>query len=154
MNTEYYLSFEVAKLLQEKGFDWPYSPFYNLQEIDEWGQNNNYTVPNPDYNPEIDLPFDFETLTKIAPHVTVGLAMKWLRDVHHIFITIEIKGDPRMESFIYYKWSVAKYCSIEIERIDNGLERPENYWYAPAEEDETYELAAEAAIKWCLENLI
>ena len=65
MITEDYVSFETAKLLKEKGFDWDESPFYSEQDRDEWRQNNNYTISNKSYNP--DLPFDSETITIIAP---------------------------------------------------------------------------------------
>lgn len=36
MITEDYVSFQTAKLLKEKGFDWPESPFYSEQDRDEW----------------------------------------------------------------------------------------------------------------------
>ena len=139
---EDYVSFETSKLLKEKGFDEVCRSYYNIDNggfgedlTDEILKNSNL----PKY---------------IASAPTLQMAMKWLREVHKLFITIEIKGDPRMESFIYYKWSVAKYSSCQIERVDNGLHTPEDYWYAKGEEDETYEQACESAIKYCLENLI
>jgi hypothetical protein len=139
MITEDYVSFETAKLLKEKGFDVPCMGRYSVRSkefhLDSARLCNNGGL--------------FECATP-----TLQMTMKWLREVHKLFITIEIKGDPRMESFIYYKWSVAKYSSCQIERVDNGLHTPEDYWYAKGEEDETYELSCEAAIKYCLENLI
>jgi len=135
MITEDYVSFEIAKLLKDKGFD-------------------EFTFS--DYNENGIAQFN-EVETRVAKgyqRPTLQMAMKWLREMHHIFITIEIKGDPRKEDFIYYKWSVAKYCSIKIDRIDNNLTCPEDYWIAPDEEEETYERTCEAALKYCLENLI
>ena len=84
---EDYVSFEIAKLLKEKGFDWTESPFYSEQDRDEWRQNNNYTIPNTSYNP--DLPFDSETITLIAPHVSLQMAMTWLREVHNCHICVQ-----------------------------------------------------------------
>lgn len=139
MITEDYVSFETAKLLKEKGFDGicrtAYETITNEHEVEQcslssWGKLNQAKRP------------------------TLQMAMKWLREVHKLFITIEIKGDPRKQDFIYFKWSVAKYSSAQINRIDNGLDKPEDYWIAPYEEDETYERACEAGIKYCLENLI
>ena len=86
--------------------------------------------------------------------ITLQSAMKWLREVHNIFITIEIKGCSRKEDFIYFKWSIAKYNTDMIDRIDNNLTSPQDYWIAPLEEKETYERTCEAAIKYCLEKLV
>ena len=139
MITEDYVSFETAKLLKEKGFDGicrtAYETITNEHEVEQcslssWGKLNQAKRP------------------------TLQMAMKWLREVHKLFITIEIKGDTKKQDFIYFKWSVAKYSSAQINRIDNGLDKPEDYWIAPYEEDETYERACEAGIKYCLENLI
>ena len=131
MITEYYVSFETAKLLKEKGFDWECEVrrYYPENPIDECDPNGIY-----------------------AP--TLQTVRKWLEEKHNLFITIEIKGDPRKEDFIYYKWSVAKFSVVQIIRIDNGLNTPEDYWLAPEEEDEKPEYALEAAINWCLKNLI
>ena len=143
MITEDFVSFETARLLKEKGFDIYVRSYYQKYEYktkEELITNDalwNYNISSFRYS---------------AP--TLQMAMKWLREVHKLFITIEIKGDPRKQDFIYFKWSVAKYSSAQINRIDNGLDKPEDYWIAPYEEDETYERACEAGIKYCLENLI
>lgn len=143
MITEDYVSFETAKLLKEKGFDWYESPFYSDQDRDEWRQNNSYTAPNEEYDP--DLPFDSETLTLVAPHVSIQMAMKWLRELHNIFIAINIIPnipgaieDKRCYFFKPYK-----------NRLIHNF--PLNY---SIEIYSTYEEACEAAIKYCLENLI
>lgn len=131
MITEDYVSFESAKLLKEKGFDWLESPFYSKQDRDEWRQNNSYTVPNEEYNPE--LPFDSETLTMVTPHISLQMAMKWLREVRHIFIRV-------IQSHI-------EYCACEI-YYNKG------HYYEFRESFNSYEEACEVAIKYCLENLI
>ena len=136
MITEDYVSFDTAKLLKEKGFNWIESPFYSEQDRDEWRQNNSYTIPNEEYNPE--LPFDSETLTMVAPHVSHQMAMKWLRDEHKIIPIILAAGDSY--------WF----------RIDKANE--DNWKNTIYRENEklfhTYEEACEASIKYCLENLI
>ena len=131
MITEDYISFETAKLLKEKGFDWAESPFYSEQDRDEWSQNNNYTIPNTSYNS--DLPFDSETITLIAPHVSLQLAMKWLREEHRIFLNVSYI--PEHFAFIY--------------RVISPTGETKFVTYV-----DTYEKACEAAIKYCLENLI
>ena len=138
---EDYVSFEIAKLLKEKGFDWTESPFYSEQDRDEWRQNNNYTIPNTSYNP--DLPFDSETITLIAPHVSLQMAMKWLREVHncHICVQALITTDG-LEGYCPFYTKIGGVFMWE-----NPL--GEDYATSP-----TYEEALEAAIKYCLENLI
>lgn len=136
MITEDYVSFETAKLLKEKGFDWMESPFYSEQDRDEWRQNNSYTVPNEEYNSE--LPFDSETLTQVAPHVSLQMAMKWLREVHKIAINIGW-GEVFKEN---YQW----WCIILNQNSGEILQENEY--------GKTYEEVCEAAIKYCLENLI
>lgn len=138
---EDYVSFETAKLLKEKGFDWLESPFYSEQDRDEWRQNNSYTVPNEEYNPE--LPFDSETLTIVAPHVSIQTAMKWLREVHNIHIELNpiCTGDSNEELEWHYGWAVR--TTIFIDR-----------WKRHNAEHISYEEACAAAIKYCLENLI
>lgn len=137
--TEDYCSFETAKLLKEKGFDWCESPFYSEQDRDEWRQNNSYTILNMEYNP--DLPFDSETLTLVAPHVSIQMAMKWLRGVHHCVICIiplTFYGGEIVSSWGYCIWA------------DDNAEVDEE----SSPRLESYEEAAESAIKYCLEKLV
>lgn len=135
--TEDYCSFDIAKLLKEKGFDWYESPFYSEQDRDEWRQNNSYTVPNEEYDP--DLPFDSETLTLVAPHVSIQMAMKWLRETYQIFIRIST-------DFLY----PLKYYG-EIFCYGDNLKTQQD---VSTKKFESPEQAGEAAIKYCLENFI
>lgn len=142
MIREDYVSFETAKLLKEKGFDWEESPFYCEQDRDEWRQKNNYTVPNPYYNSE--LPFDTETLTMIVPHISLQMAMKWLREVRHYYIQVMLDSWACGGHLGYY---------VVIQKTDSDFEMMlqdavDEVFY------QTYEEACEAAIKYCLENLI
>ena len=134
MVTENYVSFEIAKLLNEKGFDWCESPFYSEQDRDEWRQNNSYTIPNMLYDP--DLPFDSETLTMVAPHVSIQMAMKWLREAHNLYIDIRININNSLYSFKIYSVGISGTRAFTNYRI------------------KSYEKACDEAIKYCLENLI
>ena len=141
MITEDYVSYETAKLLKEKGFDWCESPFYSEQDRDEWRQNNSYTVPNEEYDP--DLPFDSETLTLVAPHVSIQMATKWLREIHNIFIDIMSRFSMNADKDICFSYS----CKKLIGTYKSCYEHSDGEWW-------NYEDACEAAIKYCLENLI
>ena len=118
--TEDYVSYEVAKLLKEKGF-----------------------------NGEIHTTFDEEGYTR--PSITHQKAMKWLREVYHIEINITF-GFPFIDGKQQYKyfWSIVRVC-------DNHLEYPmddPNSAFYNEEMADSFEEAVEAALKYCLENLI
>lgn len=136
--TEDYVSFETAKLLREKGFSGECLSMY-LTPKPHCGMGN----PNE---------------AKIAPHgrdshyyegylyqceaPTLQMAMKWLREVHKLHFQIWI-----LEEKGYW---------FDIEKILNA-EYKHKSLYSTGLEDiyfETYEQACEAAIKYCLENLI
>lgn len=124
MITEDYVSFETAKLLKEKGFDESCERIY-----DEGGYllANNCGYINEE-SPD-------EYFHALAP--TLQMAMKWLREEHNAFITISrsITGNGYVYSHEIYNGGIAKYAQY-------GRTYP------------TYEEAVEAAIKYCLENLI
>ena len=67
------------------------------------------------------------------------MAIKWLREVHGIDISINVRFWSEDEDVYVKSWKYTVYCTDEIE--DFG-------------QSDTYEEAAEAAIKYCLENLI
>lgn len=117
MITEDYVSFETAKLLKEKGFDWDCQYCY----IDEDGSEKEQLEVPTGYDAEIDSP-------------TLQMAMKWLREVHNLFIEIYVDTAD-----MYYDASI---YGLNNERKKKVKEFP------------TYEQATEAAIKYCLENLI
>ena len=142
MITEDYVSFEVAKLLKEKGFDWCESPFYSEQDRDEWRQNNSYTIPNMLYDP--DFPFDSETLTMVAPHVSIQTAMKWLREVKDIYIDVTSRFSFNADKDMCFSYSIKQLVD---KYKSNSIANEDGEWL-------TYEEACEAAIKYCLENLV
>ena len=126
MITEDHVSFETAKLLKEKGFP---------QELGEEGCIN--TIPYYTQNGGL-VTCDINTIRqRFCPEAaspTLQMAMKWLREVHNIFIQVEL-----------YKYD--DYC-FEVFQNTHSLivEKDEVY--------NSYEAACEAAIKYCLENLI
>ena len=142
MITEDYVSFEVAKLLKEKGFNWEWSPFYSEQDRDEWSRNNNYNIPNPNY--DANIPFDSKILNVIAPHVSLQMAMKWLRKVHNLHCAVD------------YDFVLGWYCQITSlkETIEYDYEEMKHYHPDKDNGFSSPEEACEEAIKYCLENLI
>lgn len=124
---EDYVSFGTAKLLKEKGFDEDIARVVNEEgEIDYLGS----------FQPS--LAYLHYTWYRCP---TLQMAMKWLREVHHCVVcitplTFHCDG-------IVSKWG---YCIW----ADDNTEVDED----DTPEFDTYEEACEAAIKYCLENLI
>lgn len=128
--TEDFVSFETAKLLKEKGFDAPVKNYYSLYTEDvkhnlqkKYGAKKNWNS------------FD---LTISRP--SQSLVMKWLREVHKIFIDVDI--DP------------IDFGDEPYYTIITDMSTPSYITGRPALGYKTYEEAAEAAIKYCLENLV
>jgi hypothetical protein len=121
MTKEDYVSFEVAKLLNAKGFKGEFHKYY-------WGyEPGKEILTDGSFDPEYDYP---------AP--TLQMAMKWLREEHKI--AINIGWDEVFEE--NFQW----WCII-LSQNSGKILRESEYC-------KTYEEACEAAIKYCLENLI
>lgn len=129
--TEDYVPYDIAKLLKEKRFDAECKKYYNLKMLTNLYYGCEY-VRNRDLKDEDDC---------IAP--SLGMTMKWLREVHncHIYVQAFITTDGLQGYCPFY----TKVGDIFIWQNVLG----DDYATAP-----TYEEAAEAAIKYCLENLI
>lgn len=119
MVTEDYVSFETAKLLKEKGFDWEVHRSYLV--------NDNVFIPG-DIN---DVPLRKDTIR--IP--TLQMAMKWLREVHKIYISISHRLSHNADNDVCFSFWI------------NEGEITDGEWLS-------YEEACELAIKYCLENLI
>ena len=131
MIQEAYVSFEVAKLLKEKGFNEPCRDFYR-KENDEWLRRNTY-----EYNYfNLQMP-RWEGCYSCPTH---QMAMKWLREVHGIFIAIN-------NDDLDFNWQ----CYDLINRGSTLDPKILSESYAGYK---TYEKAVEAALKYCLEHLI
>ena len=125
---EAYVSFETAKLLKKKGFDentlMVYMSYGDLCKCNRYD-----SIRNSNYN---DITKNYFECT--AP--THQMAMKWLREIYGIDIVIEI-SDPSVNDRKYY-------CVIWDKNNDSYI----------LDLFDSYEDAVEAAIKYCLENLI
>lgn len=130
MLTEDFCSFEVAKLLKEKGFDELCIFKYNSEgvrmkagvAIDEWQNSelddNEYSCPSQ------------------------SMAMRWLREVHKLAFIISpqwAEGDMRNPCRWY--WEIRGLEDIGLDVYSNPL-------------CNTYEEAVEAACIYSLKNLI
>ena len=130
--TEDYVSFEIAKLLKEKGFDVYVRSFY---EKDEYKTKEEFSTNNALWN------WNISSFRYSAP--TLQMAMKWLREVHYIHISPFIKSITR--------WGVQIFNSRKAHTLGcKPLEIPSlmRLWA------NSYEEACEAAIKYCLEKLV
>ena len=134
MATEDYISFETAKLLKEKGFNWECECYYffnNEVQFEEslahWDWNNGYTYR---YS---------------AP--TIQMAMKWLREAYKIHINLDIHW-LHFANTLGWMYIITKIVENGVEYVDAKGDEDDKHFYS------TYEEAAEAAIKYCLENLI
>ena len=131
MITEDYVSFEVAKLLKEKGFfkDVDLSMIQNLSFQDNIGLSHNL---NKWYDSLIQDKIDFV----VAP--THQMAMKWLREEKRTSIIIEFDVTKR------------GYCPY-VHQLDYDMD-----WVVKWRINipMKYEEAVEVALKYTLENLI
>ena len=130
--TEQYVEFETAKLLKEKGFDALCTTFYYVDtptKVIHQFQNDENEVQYVDIN---EYPCAI-----LAP--TQQMAMRWLREVHNYNIEVDTIGFLRDKSLCYRS---AIYYLID----ENECFFQDNF--------NSYEEACEAAIKYCLENLI
>lgn len=138
MIKEAYCSFEVAKLLKEKGFDWECISYYVNQE------------PN-----DIKYSFLGETNStwekRCCSAPTHQMAMAWLREKWRLEISITF-GFPFIagKSRYRYFWSIVKVCDNHLEYSMND---PNSSTYQEEQVD-TYEEAIESALKYSLKNLI
>lgn len=133
MIEEAYCSFEVAKLLKEKGFD---EECYNIYDNEGYLSFNHVGYINSEKPSE-----DFYAL---AP--THQMAMKWLREVYKISIDIcTVQG--RKVSYMFNIWD---FSIIQSNKYIGGTFDLREQLF----DFETYEEAVEAALKYSLEKLI
>ena len=129
MITEDYVSFETSKLLKEKGFDVPCLAHWFI------GTDRTFSISNTSQNWN-EIKTDLDWLS--CP--THQMAMKWLREVHKILILVEY--DCIVFSSDIYKMD-------EVDEYGNAKHIPPTFANC-----KNYEQACEAALKYCLENLI
>ena len=130
MIKEDYVSFEVAKLLKEKGFD---DPDGGDCECHMFYSSYSKMIMSIT---EIGLVSDFDEVYYAPTH---QMAMKWLRDVHKLSI----------EPFYMFPaiWEIdIKYIDKKTDLSEFEDIRDKSY--------NSYEEAVEVALKYALENLI
>ena len=135
MIQEAYVSFEVARLLKEKGFDEYCRYFYDCET-----PNTSY-LSNKGYGEYIQNSkvYDGRNLAACPTH---QMAMKWLREKHNICITIYPDKENGYEAVLYDIKN-----DVEIVLQSFGVYGIHIY-------EEIYEQAVETALKYALENLI
>lgn len=140
MITEDYISFETAKVLKDKGFDEDCRAFYK-----EWDGEITLCPCTPSHlfeychNSMLEQYNDDEELNIAAP--TIQMVMKWLRQTYKLQVII-YPFDCEDGIFWAYKiFSIEQEC-LEVNRSDTRV----GY--------NSYEQSYEAAIKYCLKNLI
>ena len=145
MITEYYVSFETAKLLKEKGFEqepdyatsWYANQYYKNSCQGEWFEGEHQIID------DIDDKCNISCLSErgiFIPAPTLQTAMKWLREAHNIHVV------PKFDFYAGYYTG-----RIYDGRRESTAEKDD---YIAIVGNKTYEEAGEAAIKYCLENLI
>ena len=136
MITEDYVSFETAKLLKEKGFDWEC--------------NFEYAVPVVEQGYVLQMFFkpikNSELIDGAYTAPTLQMAMKWLREVHKLYV--EVVPNP----FNFEHQDIQDGWGCEVTHLSD-LSYDGDYEFFQKKYS-TYEEACEAAIKYCLESLI
>lgn len=129
MITEDYVSFEIAKLLKEKGFDTPCDRWYSEYTPQYYGHEKHICIEFDEHN-RYENNYEF-----ICYAPTLQMAMKWLRKVRNYHIWVEPSHDKEglYNAYIKVGWWLNKWAGIGYN---------------------THEQACEAAIKYCLESLI
>lgn len=124
MIKEQYVSFEVAKLLKEKGFkEETHGNYYLGGKFDGEFEESSKVNWNKFFKTPIAAP-------------TQQMAMRWLREVHNLYIDIRININNSLYSFRIYSVGISGARAFTEYRI------------------KSYEAACEEAIKYCLENLV
>ena len=132
MITEDYVSYEVAKLLKEKGFNEPCFYYYKDKVLM--------------FSPFLKGRNSYQTDTYSAP--THQMAMKWLREKgFHINAPISYDYSVDADGNVVDKWT---FWTFEILSSFSG----ELIYTEEVNEYYSYEEAVEAALKYSLENLI
>lgn len=130
MSKEQYVTFEVARLLKEKGFDWFTYSYYTKDDVDKEPYFGMENLCPDNWNGEVD---EVNDLWFSAP--TQQMACRWLREEKDIDI---IPFHERLPHGCYW-------CRIEHNLLTAHQQSP---IYS------TYEDAVEAALQYCLTNLI
>ena len=169
MVTEDYVSFEVAKLLKERGFDEATHWFYKTITYLGTEANNvcikslNGIEDEPFNNSIFGFDLNGEDTGEYAMP-TLQMVMKWLREVHHILLVVDYEYECDTTPYFFKMYRLGKngkpervtVKGVSYDKDNNATEHIVGYrdWERSKGDYSNYEQAAEAAIKYCLENLI
>ena len=138
MIQEAYCSYEVAKLLKEKGFNELCGRYYSSQF------NEMRTVGDICMMSWNSISDEYEYIS-IPTH---QMAMAWLREKHNLYIGINIEvGDIQMLPSYDFEETVLGYTFVIYDKETL-------IWVFKDKTPRSYEDAVEAAIKYALKNLI
>ena len=145
MIEEAYVSYETARLLQEKGFD---ETCYACYEYFSSGVTM-YSGWPFEYKGEV-----VQNSKDRVKCPTQQMVMRWLREVHHLHIEVEVlkpydmNGGKRLKSTDRIEFHAT---IVHTDQWNDALEEFKNEGIGWCE---TYEECVEEAIKYCLEHLI
>ena len=132
MITEDYVNFETAKLLKEKGFDETSNTigtYNNKGEFYLYGHERGY---------------NHNRLSTWYSAPTLQMAMKWLREIYKLEVRSTYDYDKD------WWWGSINPMFDETDENSDIYQKALGFDYP----GKSYEEACEAAIKYCLENLI
>lgn len=98
MNTEDYVSLEVAKLLKEKGFDEPVLSQYT-KYVSVWN---------------CDEPENFNESVDCCSRPTLYEAQKWLREIYNIDVLPVIREESPKKDYCCYVYKNAKVVRCKV----------------------------------------
>ena len=175
MITEDYVSFETAKLLKEKGFDancpyvWVYEgnsnpitkmPMAIFVEGETFADRKTVDAAAKLYMNIYEL--DNKVEGYLCP--TINLAMKWLRKEYNILIVVDYEWECDTTPYYFKIYRLDEngkpkqvpVKGVSYDKDDNPTEHIIGYRDCERSHKDfsSYEEACEAAIKYCLENLI
>lgn len=126
MNTEDFVSFNTAKLLNDKGFDWNCDTYYTENGSVKYTQ----------------LKYNHNGIKNCYSRPTLQVAMKWLREVHNLNVEVYRTACGYIGCIV----DIPSGTDIKFLE-DDGDDLPSGQYTK-------WEYACEAVIKYCLENLI
>lgn len=137
---EDYVSFETARLLKEKGFN---ETCYACYEYFS-SSVTMYSGWSFEYKGEV-----VHNSNNVIKCPTHQMAMKWLREIHHLHINVGFGNDYKGE--FLYMGDIYDLTNDAIHAKYKPIIEADDYL---SDNPKTYEEAVEAAIKYSLENLI
>lgn len=131
MVTEDYVSFETAKLLKYRGADFTTDNVYT-------------SIGRPWEVAMCKFNYAEYQVNGYVKRPSLAMAMKWLREVHHLYIQVMLDSwacGGHMGYYVVIQNTTSDFEMMLASALDI-------VFYG------TYEEACEAAIKYCMENLI